>query len=113
VFSPVEGKKPSGPYDLTSARSTKKVIRPKRFMVNDGQPKAIRPKGFMVNHSPPKSDQPYYIYDDSMSVVIIYWKPDSYLKKNSSFICYHAVRNTMVMGNCLAVHISNKKIIAD
>ncbi len=50
-------------------------------------------------------DRPHYIYGDNMSVIHNTQRPDSVLKKKSSSICYHAIRESVAMGESLATHI--------
>ena len=41
---------------------------------------------------------PSYIYGDNMSVIHNTQRPESNLKKKSNCICYHAVRESIAMG---------------
>ena len=52
---------------------------------------------------------PTYIYGDNMSVIHNTSKPDSVLKKKSNIICYHFVRETASMKECLTIHVPNLK----
>jgi hypothetical protein len=54
-----------------------------------------------------------YVYGDNMSVVNNTSKPESTLKKKSTSICYHAVREAVAMGEALVAHIPTKKNLAD
>ena len=45
-----------------------------------------------------------YIYGDNMSVIYNTSRPESTLKKKSNSICYHAVREAVVSGECLTTH---------
>ena len=54
-----------------------------------------------------------YIYGDNMSVITNTQKPESTLKKKSNSICYHAVRESVAMGECLTAHVPTTKNLAD
>ena len=58
-------------------------------------------------------DNPTYVYGDNMSVVTNSSKPESQLKKKCNSICYHAVRESVAMGESLVSHISTDKNPAD
>jgi hypothetical protein len=44
---------------------------------------------------------PTYVYGDNMSVVHNTQRPESFLKKKSSSICYHAVHESAAMGESI------------
>jgi 3-keto-L-gulonate-6-phosphate decarboxylase len=46
-------------------------------------------------------DGPAYIHGDTMSVVHNTQRPESVLKQKSNAICYHAVRDSAVMGESI------------
>jgi hypothetical protein len=48
---------------------------------------------------------PSYIYGDNMSVIHNTQRPESVLKKKSNSICYHAIRESVAMGECLTGHV--------
>ena len=56
---------------------------------------------------------PSYIYGDNMSVVKNTTKPESTLNKKSNQLCYHAVRESVAMGESLVTHISTHSNSAD
>ena len=56
---------------------------------------------------------PSYIYGDNMSVIQNNQRPGSTLKKNSNFIFYQAVRDSVAMGDSLTGHIGTNKNCAD
>ena len=56
---------------------------------------------------------PSYVYGDNMSVVTNVSRPELTLKKKSNLICYHAVREAVVMCEALVTHIPTKKNLAD
>ena len=56
---------------------------------------------------------PSYIYGDNMSVIQNTQIPDYVLNKKSNYVSYHAVREAVVMGECLTVHISTNDNPAD
>eukprot|EP00970_Alexandrium_tamarense_P011261 scaffold2439_cov163-Alexandrium_tamarense.AAC.1 len=58
-------------------------------------------------------DNPTYVYGDNMSVVTNSSKPESQLKKKCNSICYHAVRESVAMGESLVSHIPTDKNPAD
>jgi hypothetical protein len=56
---------------------------------------------------------PSYIYGDNMSVIHNTQRPESTLKKKSNSICYHAVRESVAMGESLTGHIKTENNLAD
>jgi hypothetical protein len=58
-------------------------------------------------------DGPSRVFGDNMSVVTNSSKPESTLKKKSNSVCYHAVREAVVMGEALVAHIGTKFNLAD
>ena len=48
---------------------------------------------------------PIYIYGDNMLVIYNMQRPESTLWKKSNAICYHAVRESVEMGESLTGHI--------
>ena len=55
-----------------------------------------------------KLSGPTYVYGDNMSVIHNTQKPESILKKKSNSICYHAIRESVAMGESLTGHVSSK-----
>ena len=53
------------------------------------------------------------IFGDNMSVAINSSKPELTLKKKSNSVCYHAVREAVVMGEALVAHIGTAYNLAD
>jgi hypothetical protein len=58
-------------------------------------------------------ETPTYVHGDNMSVVHNTSKPESTLKKKSSSICYHFVRESVAMGESLVGHIRSEDNPAD
>ena len=56
---------------------------------------------------------PSFIHGDNMSVIRNTKTPESMLKKKSHSICYHALRKSVVMGECLTEHIPTIENPAD
>jgi hypothetical protein len=56
---------------------------------------------------------PSYIYGNNMSVIHNTQRPESTLKKKSNSICYHAVRESVAMGESLTGHIKKEHNLAD
>lgn len=56
---------------------------------------------------------PSYIYGDNMSVIHNTQRPESTLKKKSNSICYHAIRESVAMGESLTGHIPTAENPAD
>ena len=56
---------------------------------------------------------PSYIQGDNMSVIHNTQRPESTLKKKSNEICYHAVRESVAMGESLTGHIATAENPAD
>jgi transposase len=48
---------------------------------------------------------PTYAYGDNMSVIYNTQRPESTLKKKSNSICYHAIRESVAMGEMLTAHV--------
>ena len=58
-------------------------------------------------------DGPNYVYGDNMSVIHNTSSPSSTLKKKSNQICYHAVRESVAMGESRTGHVDSKNNLAD
>ena len=56
---------------------------------------------------------PSYIYVDNMSVIHNTQQPESTISKKSNSICYHAMRESIVMGESLVTHIPTGDNCAD
>jgi hypothetical protein len=56
---------------------------------------------------------PTYVFGDNMSVIHNYSKVESELKKKCNSVCYHAVRESVAMGETLAAYISTHGNPAD
>ena len=56
---------------------------------------------------------PSYIYGDNMSVIHNTQRPESMVKKKSNSICYHAVRESVAMGESLTSHIGTNENVGD
>ena len=56
---------------------------------------------------------PSFIYGDNMSVIHNTQSPESMLKKKSNAICYHAIRESVAMGESLTGHIPSGNNPAD
>jgi hypothetical protein len=56
---------------------------------------------------------PLYIYGDNMSVIHNTQRPESMLKKKSNSNCYHAVRESVAMGESLTAHIGTNENVGD
>ena len=60
-----------------------------------------------------KLSGPTYVYGNNMSVIHNTQKPESVLKKKSNSICYHAIRESVAMGESLTGHIPSQENPAD
>ena len=58
-------------------------------------------------------DSPAYVYGDNMSVIHNTQRTESTLKKKSNSICYHAVRESVAMGEILTNHVPSEHNPAD
>jgi hypothetical protein len=56
---------------------------------------------------------PPYIYGNKKSQVTNSSRPESTLKKKCNSICYHAIRESVAMGETLLMHIRTGKNLAD
>ena len=57
--------------------------------------------------------RPNFVYGDNMSVIHNTQRPESTLKKKSNAICYHAVRESVAMGESKIGHIPSVDNPAD
>jgi hypothetical protein len=53
-------------------------------------------------------DGPTYVYGDNMSMVHNTQRPESVLKKKSNTLCYHAVRESISMGESIIGHVPSE-----
>ena len=58
-------------------------------------------------------DGPSYVYGENMSVINNTSKPESCLKNKSNSICYHFIRESVSMKECLTTHVPTLRKIAD
>ena len=58
-------------------------------------------------------DGPSYVHGDNMSVVNNTQQPESVLRKKSNSICYHAIRESVAMGEVLTTHIATGENVVD
>jgi hypothetical protein len=56
---------------------------------------------------------PTYVYGDNKSQVTNSSRPESTLKKKCNSICYHAIRESVAMGEILLTHIRTGENLAD
>ena len=56
---------------------------------------------------------PSYIYGDNMLVIHNTQRPESMPKKKSNSICYHAIRESVAMGESLTGHIGTNENVGD
>jgi len=56
---------------------------------------------------------PTFVYGDNMSVIHNTQRPESTLKKKSNAICYHAIRESVAMGELLTCHVPTAMNAAD
>ena len=52
-------------------------------------------------------------YGDNMSVIHNTERPESMLKKKSYSICYHAIRESVTMGESLTAHIGTNENVGN
>ena len=58
-------------------------------------------------------DGPSLVYGDNLSVIKNSQTPESQLKKKNNAICYHAVRESVAMGESLCAHVRSEDNYAD
>ena len=58
-------------------------------------------------------DGPSYIYGDNKSAITNSTTPESTLNKKNNAICYHAIRESVAMGESLLTHIKTSDNLAD
>lgn len=56
---------------------------------------------------------PTYMYGENMSVIHNTQRPESVLKKKNLSLCYHAVRESVAMGEMITAHIRTNENVAD
>ena len=56
---------------------------------------------------------PSYVLGDNQSVIFNTSRPESTLKKKSNSICYHAVRESVAMGESLTTHVPTRYNVSD
>jgi hypothetical protein len=56
---------------------------------------------------------PSYVYGNDKSAITNLTQPESTLQKKSNSICYHAVRESVAMGETLLTHVSTRDSLAD
>ena len=56
---------------------------------------------------------PSFVLGDNQSVISNTSQPESTLKNKSNSICYHAVRESVAMGEMLTGHVPSKLNLAD
>jgi hypothetical protein len=56
---------------------------------------------------------PTFIYGDNKSQVTNSSRPESTLKKKCNSVCYHAIRESVAMGETLLMHIRTGENLAD
>eukprot|EP00978_Attheya_sp_CCMP212_P034677 scaffold146550_cov30-Attheya_sp.AAC.1 len=56
---------------------------------------------------------PMYIYGDNISVIHNTQRPESVLKKKLNSICYHAIRESVAMGESITAHVRTEFNSAD
>ncbi len=56
---------------------------------------------------------PTYVYGDNKYQVTNSSRPESTLKKKCNSICYHAIRESVAMGETLLMHIRTGENLAD
>ena len=56
---------------------------------------------------------PTHMYGDNMSTIHNTQCPESLLKRKSNSICYHAVRESIAMGELLTGHVKTDETLAD
>jgi hypothetical protein len=56
---------------------------------------------------------PLYVYGDNKSAITNSTRPESTLEKNTNSICYHAIRESVAMGESLLTHVGTRDNLAD
>jgi hypothetical protein len=56
---------------------------------------------------------PSYVYGNNKSAITNSTTPESALKKKCNSICYHAIRESVVMGESLLTHVGTRDNLAD
>ena len=51
---------------------------------------------------------PTYMYGENVSVIYNTSRPESTFKNKSNYICYHAMRKAVAMGEVLTTHIRSE-----
>ena len=56
---------------------------------------------------------PTYIFGENMYVIFNTSQPESQLKKKSNSVCYHVVRESAAMKECITTHIPSPQNFSD
>jgi hypothetical protein len=56
---------------------------------------------------------PLYVYGDNKSAITNSTRPESTLEKNTNSICYHAIRESVAMGESLLTHVGTRDNLTD
>ena len=54
-----------------------------------------------------------YVYGDNKSAITNSTRPESTLKKKSNSICYHAIQESVAMGESLLTHVGTRDNLVD
>ena len=57
--------------------------------------------------------RPSYIYGDNKFAITNSTRPESTLQKKRNYICYHAIRESVAMGESLLTHVGAADDLAD
>ncbi len=69
--------------------------------------KALRGLRYKIRMMGMPLSGPTYVYGDNKSQVTNSSRPESTLKKKCNSICYHAIRESVAMGETLLMHIES------
>ena len=83
------------------------------FVVMKQGVEALRSISYKLRMMGVEFSRPTYIYGDNMSVIHNNFKLESVLKKKSNSICYHFVRESVTMKECLTTHVPTLNNWAD
>ena len=84
-----------------------------KFVVMKNDMESLRGLRYKLRMMGVGISSPSYIYGNNMSVINNTQRPESMLNKKSNLICYHAVRESVAMGESLTGHIGTNKNIGD
>ena len=93
--------------------TVEKVVFGSKFVAMAHGVKTLRGLRYKLRMMGVPIDGPTYVYGDNMSVIFNTSRPESTLKKKSNSVCYHAVKESDAMKECITTHIPTLQNFCD